>query len=69
MELQFILECNEKQGFKINPAELEKFITPKTKWIILNSPSNPTGACYSENDIREIAKVLISNTSSCSYFK
>ena len=54
-----ILECNEKQGFKINPAELEKSITPKTKWIILNSPSNPTGACYSENDIREIAKVLI----------
>jgi len=54
-----ILECNEKQGFKINPVELEKIITKKTKWIILNSPSNPTGACYSEDDIREIAKVLI----------
>jgi len=54
-----ILECNEKQGFKINPSELEKSITKKTKWIILNSPSNPTGACYSEEDIREIAKVLI----------
>ena len=54
-----ILECNEKQGFKINPIELEKSITKKTKWIILNSPSNPTGACYSEEDIREIAKVLI----------
>ena len=53
-----ILECNEEQGFKINPLELEKFITKKTKWIILNSPSNPTGACYSEKDIREIAKVL-----------
>ena len=53
-----ILECNEKQGFKINPAELEKSITPKTKWIILNSPSNPTGACYTEEDIREIAKIL-----------
>ena len=53
-----ILECTEKQGFKINPSELEKIITNKTKWIILNSPSNPTGACYSENDIREIAKVL-----------
>jgi len=53
-----ILECNEKQGFKINPPELEKTITKKTKWIILNSPSNPTGACYSEKDIREIAKVL-----------
>jgi len=54
-----ILKCNEKQGFKINPRELEKSITKKTKWIILNSPSNPTGVCYSEEDIREIAKVLI----------
>jgi aspartate aminotransferase len=54
-----ILRCNEKQGFKINPLELEKSITKKTKWIILNSPSNPTGACYSEEDIREIAKILI----------
>ncbi|MDA7606706.1 pyridoxal phosphate-dependent aminotransferase [Pelagibacteraceae bacterium] len=54
-----ILECNEKQGFKIKPSELEKVITKKTKWIILNSPSNPTGACYSENDIREIGKILI----------
>ena len=53
-----VMECDEKQGFKINPSDLEKFITPKTKWIILNSPSNPTGACYTEKDIREIAKVL-----------
>jgi aspartate aminotransferase len=53
-----IMECGEKQGFKINPADLEKFITPKTKWIILNSPSNPTGACYSEKDIKAIANVL-----------
>jgi len=52
------LECNQKQGFKINPSDLEKSITKKTKWIILNSPSNPTGACYSEDNIREIAKVL-----------
>ena len=53
-----ILECNEKQGFKVSPSELEKVITPKTIWIILNSPSNPTGACYSESDIRELSKVL-----------
>ena len=53
-----ILECNEKQGFKINPVELEKLIKPKTKWIILNSPSNPTGACYTEKDIRDIGEVL-----------
>ncbi len=53
-----IMECDEKQGFKINPIDLEKFITPKTKWIILNSPSNPTGACYSEQDIKAIAAIL-----------
>ena len=53
-----VMKCDEKQGFKINPSDLEKFITPKTKWIILNSPSNPTGACYSENDIKAIAAVL-----------
>ena len=53
-----ILECNEKQGFKINPSQLEKSITKKTKWIILNSPSNPTGACYSKEEIKEIGKVL-----------
>jgi len=54
-----ILRCSEKQEFKINPSELEKLITTKTKWIILNSPSNPTGACYTESDIREISKVLL----------
>ena len=53
-----ILECNEKQSFKINPSALEKSITKKTKWIILNSPSNPTGACYSKKEIIEIGKVL-----------
>ncbi len=53
-----ILECNEKQGFKVDPAALEKSITKKTKWIILNSPSNPTGACYSEKDIKGIGKIL-----------
>ncbi len=57
-----VIECNEKQGFKINSADLEKFITPKTKWVILNSPSNPTGACYTEKEIREIAKILEKHT-------
>jgi aspartate aminotransferase len=54
-----ILECDEKQGFKLSASELDKAISPKTKWIILNSPSNPTGACYSESDINELSKVLI----------
>src|SRR5215475_934608 len=38
--------CTAGHGFKLQPADLEKAITPKTKWIILNSPSNPTGAAY-----------------------
>jgi len=42
--------CPESQGFKLNPADLEKAITPKTKWLILNSPSNPTGAAYSKDE-------------------
>ena len=57
-----ILECDEKQGFKLSPSELDKAITTKTKWIILNSPSNPTGACYSESDILELSKILIKHS-------
>jgi len=57
-----ILECDEKQGFKLSPSKLDKAITPKTKWIILNSPSNPTGACYSESDILELSKILIKHS-------
>ena len=53
-----ILPTKLENNFKIDLIDLEKSINPKTKWIILNSPSNPTGACYSEKDIREIAKVL-----------
>lgn len=53
-----ILECDEKQGFKLSASELDKAITPKTKWIILNSPSNPTGSVYSEQELRSIGKVL-----------
>jgi aspartate aminotransferase len=53
-----IVKCTEQEGFKLTPSKLRKAITKKTKWIILNSPSNPTGACYTEEDIREIAKIL-----------
>jgi aspartate aminotransferase len=52
-------KCTEKQGFKINPKKLEKAINKKTKWIILNSPSNPTGAGYTKKEIKDLAKVLI----------
>ena len=57
-----IIECSEDQGFKLNPKDLENSITNKTKWLILNSPSNPTGASYSENEIKKLAEVLNKNS-------
>ena len=47
------------QNFKLKPADLEKAITPKTKWVILNSPSNPSGAAYTRAELRGIADVLL----------
>jgi aspartate aminotransferase len=52
------VSCPEQDGFKLTPAALEAAITPKTKWLILNSPSNPTGAAYSGDDLRALAEVL-----------
>ncbi|MCX5497284.1 pyridoxal phosphate-dependent aminotransferase [Kaistia dalseonensis] len=49
----------QEQGFKINAAALEAAITPKTKWLILNSPSNPTGAGYTRTELRALADVLL----------
>ena len=54
-----IVECNSEQNFKITPSQLEKNITNKTKWIILNSPSNPSGAIYSKDELIKISKVLL----------
>jgi len=56
-----IVECPENQNFKIKPEQLEKCITPKTKWLMLNSPSNPTGAVYSKEELKDLAKVLINH--------
>ena len=56
-----IVECPENQNFKIKPEQLEKYITPKTKWLMLNSPSNPTGAVYSKEELKDLAKVLINH--------
>lgn len=49
----------EENGFKITPDDLEKAITPKTKWFVLNSPSNPSGAAYSREELRALADVLV----------
>jgi len=56
-----IVKCSEKNEFKITPAELKKAISKKTKWLIINSPSNPTGSCYTKEEIQELSKVLIKN--------
>ena len=56
-----IVKCSEKNEFKITPAELKKAITKKTKWLIINSPSNPTGSCYTKEEIQELSKILIKN--------
>ncbi|MEK9674578.1 pyridoxal phosphate-dependent aminotransferase [Candidatus Pelagibacter sp. HIMB1521] len=56
-----IVKCTEEEGFKLTPSKLKKAITKKTKWVILNSPSNPTGAGYSKKEIEDLAKVLIKN--------
>ncbi len=53
-----IVVCSEKDKFKITPNKIKDSLTDKTKWIILNSPSNPTGSCYSKNEIDAIADLL-----------
>ena len=54
-----IVDCTAENGFKLQPDQLEAAITPKTKWLMMNSPSNPTGAAYSRGDLRALADVLI----------
>ena len=56
-----IVKCTEQEGFKLTAKKLKKAISKKTKWVILNSPSNPTGAGYSKKEIQELAKILIKN--------
>ena len=53
-----IVKCNETDNFKITPTKLKKAISKKTKWLILNSPSNPTGSSYTKAEIIKLSKVL-----------
>ena len=53
-----IVEAPQSAGFRLQPADLEAAITPRTKWLILNSPGNPTGAAYSEADLEALGAVL-----------
>ena len=51
--------CPQNNRFKLRPEDVEQAITPKTKWVILNSPSNPTGAAYTAADLKGLADVLL----------
>lgn len=53
------VEGKVENGFKLQAADLEKAITPKTKWLILNSPSNPSGAAYSRAELKALTDVLL----------
>ena len=55
------VECSEEQDFKITAKDLESKITSNTKWLIINSPSNPTGSTYSEQEIKNLSQVLKRN--------
>jgi aspartate aminotransferase len=54
-----LVETTMAHGFKLQPEDLERAITPKTKWIILNSPSNPSGAAYSRDEMKKLTDVLV----------
>jgi aspartate aminotransferase len=54
-----IVPCSQNNGFKLRPEDLEAAITSRTRWIILNSPSNPTGAAYTHDDMKAITDVLM----------
>ena len=54
-----IVKCEEKDNFKLTPKKLKKVISKKTKWIILNSPSNPTGSAYTKDEIISLSKILL----------
>jgi aspartate aminotransferase len=53
------VNCPQNNGFKLRPEDLEPAITPRTKWLILNSPNNPTGAALSRDGIAAIAAVML----------
>jgi aspartate aminotransferase len=54
-----IVDTKEETGFKLSPEQLERAITPRTKCVILNSPSNPTGAAYTGEELKRIADVIV----------
>lgn len=56
-----IVSCGADVGFKLTPAALSRAISPRTRWLILNSPSNPTGAVYTREELAALAEVLLAH--------
>ena len=54
-----LVECREENGFKLQPEELAKAVTPKTRWLMLNSPNNPSGSLYTADEYRALGDVLV----------
>ena len=54
-----VIECKEKDNFKLQPEQLDAVITSRTKWLFLNSPSNPAGSLYSLSELRALGEVLL----------
>ena len=54
-----VVDCPSQAGFKMQPEDLDKAITPRTKWLILNSPNNPTGAAYTREEMQALTDVLV----------
>lgn len=54
-----VIECKIEDGFKLKPEQLDAAITPKTKWVLLNSPSNPSGAAYTKDEMKALTDVLL----------
>jgi aspartate aminotransferase len=55
------VRCPQENGFKLRPKDLDAAITPRTKWLLLNSPSNPTGAAYTAEELKALADVLLAH--------
>ncbi|MGL3608528.1 pyridoxal phosphate-dependent aminotransferase [Rhizobium sp. G187] len=56
-----LVPCDAQSGFRLQAEQLEKAITPKTRWVLLNSPSNPSGAAYSAKDYQPLIDVLLAH--------
>jgi aspartate aminotransferase len=56
-----IVPCTQETGFKLKASDLQAAITPRTKWVLLNSPSNPSGAAYTRAELKAITDVLVKN--------